>query len=171
MEIWKDIKGYEGYYQVSNMGNVRSLDRTFIDKRGGVKTIKGVLLKKHKTKCGYYFVRVSKNDISKNLIIHTLVFNAFDGRGRGGMVIDHIDNNRLNNCIDNLQLITQRENVSKGYLTKSKSSKYTGVYKNGNKWESKIRVNSKSRYLGLFNCETAASIAYQRELNLITGKE
>jgi len=163
-EIWKDIKGYEGYYQVSNMGNVRSLDRTIIDSLFRARHIMGVKIKPFKNRKGYACVELHKNSKAKAAKVHHLVFDTFTGLNRNSFVIDHIDGNPSNNHIDNLQLLTNRENVSKGYSTKQKSSKYTGVYKFGNKWQSAIYKNGKSHYLGTFNCETVAHIAYQKAL-------
>ena len=79
------------------------------------------------------------------------------------IVVDHIDNNKLNNKLYNLQLITHRENISKD---KKGSSKYTGVcwHKIKNKWQSSIAINGKIKYLGIFTNEIEAAQAYQNEL-------
>ena len=170
-EIWKPIKNYEGLYEVSNLGNVRSLDRVVVDKRGCVKPFKGVVLKTGLVGIGYMCVTLCKNGNEVSKKIHHLVFDTFVGDNRDGLQIDHINENKLDNRVDNLQLLTNRENTSKGCRYKYKSSKYTGVSKYYNKWRSQIYKNGSRKHLGYFNCETAASIAYQRELNLLTGKE
>ena len=81
------------------------------------------------------------------------------------MVVDHIDNNSLNNCLDNLQIITPRKNTSKD--RKGHSSKYIGVtwHKQASKWVVHILNNNKREYLGLFEIELDAANAYKKRLN------
>jgi hypothetical protein len=159
MEIWKDIPEYEGHYQVSNLGEVKSL-----------KYGKEKILSKAINSNGYYCCVLSKNRNTKTRKVHQLVSIAFLGHSPNGhkLVVDHIDNNRLNNRLDNLQLISQRENTSKD--KKCTASKYTGVTwdKNASKWMARIRINNKNKYLGLFQKEYDAYIAYKTALNQLT---
>ena len=154
MEIFKDIKGYEGLYQVSNLGNVKS----FYSKWG--------LLKGNKGSGGYLAVGLSKKKIIKTFRIHQLVAIAFLGHTPNGFetVVDHINNNQLDNRVENLKLTTNRYNTSKD--KKNKTSKYTGVSwsKSANKWITHIKINGKSKHLGLFINEIEASNAYQKAL-------
>src|SRR5690606_40147693 len=85
--------------------------------------------------------------------------------------IDNKKNKKTDNRLENLQIISQRENLSKN--KKGCSSKYTGVsyHKNQRKWQSSIRVNGKPTYLGSFDCEIEASIAYQNKLSEILQTE
>lgn len=161
-EIWKDIPDYEGYYQVSNLGRVRSLDRVVEHHKTGLVNLKGVLLKHGLNRYGYPFVNLCVNGNRKTIRVHQLVAMAFMGHEPCGqkLVIDHIDDNPQNNRVDNLQIVTQRFNVFK---TQGKySSKYKGVcwHKNTNKWCSKICINGKSKYLGYFTSEEEAHEAY-----------
>ena len=156
IEVWKDIPEYEGIYQVSNLGNARSI------KFNKINYIKFINTQ------GRYAVNLSKNNIkSSNRKISVLVAQAFLNHKRCGhkLVVDHIDNNKINDRLYNLQVITQRLNLSKD--KKNKTSKYVGVYKYGKKWRSEIRINKNKYYLGIFNNETEASQAYQKELNKI----
>ena len=81
IEIWKDIKDYEGLYQVSNLGRVRSLDRVVLQKNGFLKTIKGKILSPNKCGSlkygGYLFIGLSKESVVKRKYIHRLVAEAF----------------------------------------------------------------------------------------------
>tara|TARA_R110002050_G_C8577260_1_gene483283 strand:+ start:32 stop:514 length:483 start_codon:yes stop_codon:yes gene_type:complete len=155
MEIYKDIKGYEGMYQVSNLGNVKSL------KRKGC--LKDRMLKGTINNLGYSVYNFS----GKQKKTHQLVAIAFlnhTPNGYNGLVVDHIDSNRLNNELSNLQLISQRLNTSKD--KKNCSSKYTGVCwcKRSSKWLSSIRIKGKSKSLGYFTNELDASNKYQEAL-------
>ena len=158
MEQWKDIKDYEGLYQVSNQGNVKSL-----------KWGKEKLLKPGTNGNGYYIVGLSKNGKTQKYVIHRLVYQAFKGDLIEGLVIDHINNIPTQNHIENLQQISQRANVVRSELCKNTTSKYVGVKwdKLANKWRSAITINGKQKYLGLFKCELAAAQAYQQQLNNI----
>jgi len=167
MEIWKDVKGYEGLYQVSNLGRVKSLNRKIIYKNGSVyfykeKIKKLTLNKRH----GYLWVRLSKKSKATSKKVHKIVAESFLNHIPNGhkKVIDHIDNNKLNNSLKNLQIITQRENSSKD--KKNKSSNFTGVYwnKKSKKWHSQIKIKSKKKHLGNFDKEYDAHLAYQQAL-------
>jgi hypothetical protein len=112
---------------------------------------------------GYAFVTLYKNSIGKMLKIHKLVAINFMGHIPNGLdrVIDHIDNNKLNNKLDNLQEISHRENSSKD--KKFYSSKHTGVRwdKQKNKWGAMIRIDKKPTHLGYYGKEIDAANAYQ----------
>jgi hypothetical protein len=169
MEEFRDVPGYEGLYQVSNLGNVKSLPR----KRNHIgntsyytkeKIVKGTIVRG-----GYLSFNLNKNSEIKHYRIHQLVAMAFLGHkpdGTSVIVVDHIDDNRINNRLDNLQLITQRENTSKRIRGKSK---YLGTHWHSyhKKWCSSINVKYKTIYLGYFNCELAAHIAYINKLKEI----
>lgn len=160
-----DVIGYEGYYQVSNLGRVKSLCR--LDSIG--RRVNEKILKPGVSTDGYFHVALWKN--SKQLIgrIHILVAIHFLDHvpDRYNIIVDHRDNNPLNNHIKNLQLITQRENTSKD--KKGGSSDYIGVYwnKSSSKWHSQIRVNGKLIHLGYFTNELEASNSYQQQLKIV----
>lgn len=105
MEIWKDVVGYEGVYSVSSHGQVRREKPTY-------RTRKGFILKQQQKKNGYKQICLSSNDISKYFLVHKLVAEAFLGERRNGMTINHIDNNKTNNCISNLEFVSIQENIS-----------------------------------------------------------
>ena len=120
MEIWKDIEGYEGLYQVSNLGNVRSLDR--IKKQfnhNGIATIryKGKLLKKRIQKgTGYNTITLYDNNSNPKIkSVHRLVAETFIPHPNNYPVINHKDGNKLNNEVDNLEWCTISYNVKHAY--------------------------------------------------------
>ena len=126
IEIWKEVKNYEGIYEVSNFGNVKSLQR-LIKHRESNTLVKEKIMKPFLSKSGYFIIRLNKNKIGKTHSIHQLVAIAFLNHKPCGylLVVDHIDNNRLNNNLSNIQIVTNRENTSKRLTTHS--SKYVGV--------------------------------------------
>ena len=111
MEIWKEIEGYEGYYEVSNLGNVRSLDRCVDNGRGGMAFRKGKMKAQTPNTDGY--MQVSFNKEGKNLKhrVHKLVADAFVDGYFEGAVVDHKDGDVTNNNSQNLEWVTQTENV------------------------------------------------------------
>ena len=115
-EIWKDIEGYEGYYQVSNFGRVRSLPRNIYSvKDGRFLRFKPLNIKNPKeTTDGYYAVTLSVDGNNKNIGIHILVAEAFLEKPDSSetLEVNHIDCNRKNNRADNLEWVSHRENVA-----------------------------------------------------------
>lgn len=110
-EIWKDINGYDGVYQVSNTGLVRSADHMDFKNRN---RIKGRILKQGKKENGYMQVSLTdKNGKAKNYYVHRLVVNAFTKCG-DEYEVNHIDENKQNNTLENLECVQHKENVSYG---------------------------------------------------------
>lgn len=105
-EVWKDIEGYEGKYQVSNLGKVRGLDR----KNSMGKTVKGRILKPRKTHAGYLRAHLCRDD----RYIHRLVAEAFIPNPNNLPQINHKDEDKANNSVDNLEWCTCEYNLSYG---------------------------------------------------------
>jgi hypothetical protein len=168
MEEFRDVPGYEGLYQVSNLGNVKSLARETSNGKGFFIS-KEIIRKPTNDNKGYLHLLLSKDAKLKSFKVHKLVAMAFLNHTPCGMklVIDHINDNKLDNRVENLQIVTSRFNT---YKTKVKySSKYKGVswHKKANKWSASIHINGKGFHLGLFTCELAASLAYQNKLKTL----
>ena len=144
-EIWKDIENYEGYYQVSNLGNVKSLDREFtqLNKWGKYSKYKkiGKELKKIIDNDGYYQVSLCKSGSQKEFKIHRLVGIAFIENNNNLPIINHIDANKKNNEVSNLEWCTVEFNNKHAFdnkLFNPKSGENHHFYKSGNKFLSKI---------------------------------
>ncbi len=154
-EIFKDIPGYEGLYQISDLGRVNSL-----------KFNKQRILKIALDDGGYCIVSLY-NLKQATLKIHKLVAIAFLNHVPCGhkTVVDHIDFDKTNNKLSNLRLITQRENSNQKQL--KSTSKHIGVHwhKKSKKWKSEIWINGANAYLGCFKNEIDASNAYQKAKN------
>lgn len=106
MEIWKDIKGFEGKYQISNYGQIKSLGRFVNDYRGGRFKREKILSLTDNGK-GYYYIKLNK----KNYYIHRLVAQHFIENPYNHKCINHKDFNKHNNIVDNLEWVSQKENV------------------------------------------------------------
>lgn len=111
-EIWKDIKGYEGLYQVSNLGRVKSLDR-IVSNNGGFMCRNGKLLYQGTVK-GYKKVSLCKNSIMKHYLVHRLVIQAFIPNPQNYPYVNHKDENKQNNCVDNLEWCDRSYNNNYG---------------------------------------------------------
>lgn len=163
-EIWKTLPSYEGIYEVSNLGNIKSLSRIKFNKGKFPFMTNERILKQHLNN-NYMKVRV----MDKMLTVHQLVAMAFLNHKIDGMnlVVDHINNNSLDNRVENLQVITQRQNATKDRT--NKTSKYAGVswHKALNKWRSYIKINYKQIHLGYFDNEEEASEVYNNKLKQI----
>jgi hypothetical protein len=141
-EIWKDIKGYEGFYQVSNLGKIKSLDRNIIIKNGRHRFFKGRLLQLNYDIDGYFMVCLcmpGKTQFSCN--VHKLVAKAFVEGYKEGLVVNHKDGNKENNVSTNLEWVTVAENnkhaIDTGLLNPHKS-KPQNSYKGENHPMSKL---------------------------------
>jgi hypothetical protein len=118
-EIWKPVKNYENLYEVSNIGNVRSLNRIIKDKNGIIKIIKGKNHRLYTTKSGYVSTSLYKNSEQKVYRVHRLVAEAFIPNPDNKPFIDHIDTNPSNNVPQNLRWVTAEENANNP-LTKAR---------------------------------------------------
>lgn len=150
MEIWKEIKGYEGLYEISSLGNVKSIRRNKllslrID-QGGYKAC---------TLCA-----ITKKAVK----VHRLVYEAFIGELDNSLVIDHIDAIKINNEASNLRQIPTRENTTLG---KNRASNLRGVrlFKPNNKWGAEIQIEGVRYFLGLYNSSELASEQYEKALS------
>src|SRR3990167_6659485 len=112
-EIWKDIKGYEWFYQVSNLGGVKSLSRLI--KRKVWTPYNGKALKGHNDKDGYLKVLIRNNEIVKYLFIHRLVAISFMENQYNKPQVNHIDGNKKNNVVENLEWCSAHENRLHAY--------------------------------------------------------
>lgn len=119
-DIWKDIDGYEGLYQASNTGKIRSLDRIMLNRWGnGERHKRGKLMKFDLTSNGYLAVNLSKDGIGKRFLVHRIVAQCFIPNPENKPCIDHINTDRTDNRVENLRWVTHRDNQNNP-VTKSK---------------------------------------------------
>lgn len=153
MEEYRDIKGFEGIYQVSNLGNVR---RIYKFKKGFG------MLKAIEHSGGYSRLKLRNKGNDKDVYIHRLVAEAFINKE--GEVVNHLDGNKKNNALSNLEVCSQRENITHAFKKRVMKSSFAGVSKSRDKWRSDFFINGKRTKTFGFNCETAAYVHYLRSL-------
>ena len=165
-EIWKDIIGYEGLYQISNLGRVKSLKRVG---RASDRILSPV------NNRGYFIIRLfkSENILSKKtfgraFLVHRLVAIHFIENPNNYEVVNHLDFNKQNNCVSNLEWTTNIQNLLHYFATQELTSKYLGVYydKSKNGFKSYIRYNGKKKYLGIYKNQEeayAARVKYEKD--------
>lgn len=110
-EEWRPVVGYQGLYEVSNLGRVRSVDRTSHYKDGRTYLYRGRVLKLRKGRDGHLRINLCKDGKLKTKFVHRMVLEAFVGPCPEGMECLHIDGNPANNCVDNLSWGTRGENM------------------------------------------------------------
>jgi hypothetical protein len=117
-EVWEDIKGFEGIYQVSNLGNVKSLYREIHRKKMGILIVPEKTLTPNVDKVGYARVTLYKKDFKYREFIHRLVAFSFIENTNNKPFINHKNGIKTDNIVDNLEWCTQKENVNHAYRTK-----------------------------------------------------
>ena len=147
-EIWKDIPGYKGLYQASSLGRIRSVDgKTTYAKRHGERVWRGRIMRFKKRSTYKYGLRVSlwKNGHSKDHAIHRLVASSF--LGKSSLTVNHIDGNRLNNNIKNLEWLSIADNIRHGFENGLYPTKQVALMLNG-KLKKFISLSQASKHLG-----------------------
>ena len=161
METWKDIPNYEGKYMVSSIGNVKSLNFK--------NTKKEKILKATIAKCGYYYTTLCKDGVRKKKYNHQLVAMAFLNHkpNRFEKVVNHKNFNKLDNRVENLEIVSHRENCNQKHIKSSSSC--TGVSFNNTEkcFFSYIRIKSNLIRLGRYKSEKQASEMYELAVKLV----
>lgn len=141
-EIWKDIIGYEGIYQVSNLGRVKSLERIVLSK--GVATKRKERVLKSSNRRGYRQLTLAKNRSRAQRSVHRLVAEVFIPNPDNKKEINHIDGNKANNIVDNLEWCTRKENAVHSIKVLGHKSKLEQIkpfqFKNGHKCWNSMKV-------------------------------
>ena len=132
MEIWKDIKGYEGLYQVSNEGRVKSLPRTWVAGKGGIRHNDEKLMKQHPIWNDYLRVCLSKDGTNKWYLVHRLVAEAFIDNPDNLPEVNHKSENKQENFVENLEWCTREYNIKYGTRIERTSKPVEALDDDGN---------------------------------------
>jgi hypothetical protein len=157
----KQVKGYEGLYELTHDFKVKSVKRK--------NRLNDKYLKQNISNMGYIFYNLCKNGFSKTVYLHKIIADLYLDNPLGLTIVDHIDGNKQNNNVENLRWCSQRENIH--YYTskrESKSNNYVGVFRrwDNKKWVAKIYINNKQKYIGSFDSEQEAYDAYEKYQSL-----
>lgn len=172
-EIWKWIPNYKGIYKASNLGRIKSVERRVRNSKNGYRIVRERIMKQSLSNNNYLIVSLWRENKRVSRTVHSLIVETFLGHTctTRNIVIDHIDNNPLNNRLDNLQIITNRENSIKD--NKNKSG-FTGVVfrktNKNNPYVAFIREDGVQKVIGYYPTGELASKAYQEEKNRIENK-
>lgn len=164
-ELWKPIKGYEDKYEISNYGRVRSLPIKSKNK-DTYRTVKGKILKPNQCR-GYYTIGLLKNGKFKTLRIHRLVAQTFIENKNNYPAVNHIDGNKKNNRVDNLEWCTYSHNIKEAFRLglKKPSEKQKEVvrqYCKKNKTKSVIQLDMNDNFIK----EWTSAVEVERELGI-----
>lgn len=169
-EVWKDIPDYEGLYQVSNLGRIKSLKRKVYAGRNRIRWQYERILSNNKTNGnGYKVVSLNKNGESKNKYIHRLVAEAFISNTNNLPQVNHKDENKQNNCVDNLEWCTCQYNSTYNDLHIK-----NGIKNRNNKYSKPIyKLDEKSNILETYPSISEASrkngVSYQAISDCLRG--
>ena len=148
-EIWKEITGYEGYFEVSNLGNFRSKDRIIKYKKDGLRKYPGKNLKTETIVEGYQRITLMKDGIKKRFMCHRIVAQEFIPNPQNKPFVNHINGNPKDNRVENLEWCTQEENEQHSIRTLGKTMK-------GKTYPNKIKcVETNIIYDSMNKCVTA----------------
>lgn len=113
-EVWKPVRGYKGFYAVSDLGRVRSLARR-VPSKGQFRKVSPRILKLHVGTDGYWIAKLNRRGLQRTISVHRLVATAFLGPIKKGLIVNHIDGDKLNARLSNLEVITYAENNLHAY--------------------------------------------------------
>lgn len=149
-EIWKDIPNYEGIYQASTFGNIRTVEgKTTYSVRHGERHWKSRILKgRGDNHITGKRVSLWKDKKCKDWLVARLVAITFLGEPKEKLTVNHIDGNRLNNRIENLEWLTLGDNIRHGFNTGLYPQKQVTLFKNGKKFKTFRSMAECSRFLG-----------------------
>lgn len=156
-EIWKPIPGYEGLYEASSFGRIKSLYKEAKGRNGFIRKLPEKILKPIIKHDGYCMVMLYKDGNVKRCYVHRLILISFFGNSN--LHVNHIDKDKTNNSLLNLEYISQRENNCHMFNT-IKPNKLRGVKPSGNKFYAIIRIKGKLIFLGSYDTEIEAHERY-----------
>jgi hypothetical protein len=162
-EIFMDVIGYEGLYQVSNLGRVKGLPKQVKMPNGSLKFYTEYIKKSCISKTGYERMTLNKNGVRRNHTIHKLVYDSFIGIKIKKHQINHIDGNKLNNKINNLEYITASENIKHAFRIGLKKSFLGNTHANS-KISRDVAIKIKYDHKNLYQWQVAEKYNVSQQL-------
>ena len=169
-EIWRDIPEYEGFYQVSNYGRVKSLKRFRKGKSNSSLPINEKIKKLVISRNGYYRVILFKESIGKWHLIHRLVYEAFNGSIPEGLQVNHINEIKSDNRLSNLNLMTAKENSNWGTRNERRAKKQINGKKSKSVLQFDLNDNLIKEYPSIRQVERETGFANQNIVKCCKGK-
>lgn len=169
LEIWKDVVSYEGLYQVSNLGRVKSLERNIVTSNGKNMTRKEKILRPSNNNRGYMQVRFYVNGNFPCLKVHRLVAEAFLFEFDDGKQINHINGDKSDNRVENLECVDQMKNME--HRATVLNNKPRGVRKHHSKWKAQTTIKGIPHCFGYFNTKKEAYNAFFEGFKHLRGCE
>lgn len=175
-EVWKDVVGYEGLYQISNLGRIISVARSYIDRTGIKYNKKSNFMNYGIANNGYYSVMIRRNGTAKLSLVHRLLAIAFIPNPNNYSCINHIDGNKLNNSISNLEWCTYSKNNTHAYTVGLKTPCWTGIIgKNHPQSKPIYQLDDNGIIINYFYCTKDAhrqlGFSYKAISNCLRGKQ
>lgn len=159
MEVWNDVKNFEGYYQISDQGRLKSVARTIVRSNGVHHRVRERIIKCGTNPKGYLIAQLSKNCQSSLITVHRLVLSTF--KNESELQVNHINGNIQDNRLLNLEYVTNVENMNHRYTDFGNKKKYGVTFdKARGLWSTGISVNGKRINLGRFDCKNEAYEAF-----------
>lgn len=165
-EIWKPLIRFNSFYEVSNYGNIKSV-RRYKNNNGGKVLVNELILKQQITKKGYKSIRILFERKKYSLVVHRLVAKAFIPNPNNLPQVNHKDEVKTNNNVENLEWCNNRYNSHYSKINLNSTSKYIGVHfvEKYNKWCSQIKIDGLTYSLGYFKVEDEAKKTYDKALS------
>lgn len=163
LEKWLPIKGYEGLYEVSDKGRIRSIDRIVICRNGTLKPVKGKIRKICQCTNGYCFVTLSKCGTIKDKLVHRLVMDTFVGNSENE--VNHKDGNKTNNRLENLEYVTHSDNQKHSYRVLKNSPVQSWKGKRGFLHNKSIHIKVHDTVSGISNIFGSFRLAAENGFN------
>lgn len=156
--VWKDIKGYEGYYQISNLGQVKSLLRIVPHSLKGKKTIPEIILKQLIDNVGYYSSRLTKNGKGTTVRTHRLIAVSFIPNTDNKPCVNHKNGIKTDNSIENLEWCTHSENQLHSYRELGRIAGMTGIKgKDHHRSKPVVKLDLNNNVLATYECANEAA--------------
>jgi hypothetical protein len=160
--IYMPVKGYENLYEVTQNGNIQSVGRTYLDTKGRKRTIKGKQYSSRIDRAGYPTVKLHKGKAQSTCYIHRILAEAFIPNPLGKPMVNHIDGNKLNNKLDNLEWVTNSENMKHAFKM--------GLCKVPVNGKKVIDTCTQKEYESIIKAAIAFDLPYQKCLDMLHGK-